>query len=77
LVDQAKALDKHYITTRYPNGFERGAPMDYYTRSEAERSVEYAKDIIHFCESLLAESGSGDDKAADGCDSDEGGASGN
>ena len=26
LVDVAKALDKHYILTRYPNGFERGAP---------------------------------------------------
>ncbi len=25
IVDRAKALDKHYIPTRYPNGFERGA----------------------------------------------------
>jgi len=77
LVDRAKALDKHYITTRYPNGFERGAPMDYYTRSEAERSIEHAECIIHFCESLLAESGSGDGQSAGGCASDEGDASGN
>lgn len=27
LVECAKSLDKHYIPTRYPNGFEQGAPM--------------------------------------------------
>jgi len=54
LVEQAKALDKHYITTRYPNGFERGAPLDYYTLAEAERSIEDAGAIIRFCEDLLA-----------------------
>jgi len=25
LIERAKTLDKHYIPTRYPNGFERGA----------------------------------------------------
>jgi HEPN domain-containing protein len=59
LVDRAKALDKHYIPTRYPNGFEQGAPLDYYTLSEAERSVEDAEYVIRFCEDLLAGSGSG------------------
>ena len=54
LVEQAKALDKHYIATRYPNGFERGAPMDYYTRPEAERSLQDAQAIIQFCEDILA-----------------------
>jgi HEPN domain-containing protein len=28
LLDRAKVLDRHYIPTRYPNGFERGAPTD-------------------------------------------------
>jgi len=37
LVDAAKELDKHYIPTRYPNGFERGAPVDFYTAAEAAR----------------------------------------
>jgi HEPN domain-containing protein len=32
LMDRARELDKHYILTRYPNGFEPGAPVDYYTR---------------------------------------------
>ncbi len=54
LVEQAKALDKHYIPARYPNGFEWGAPMDYYTRPEAERSIRGAQAIIRFCEDTLA-----------------------
>src|SRR5437763_1550333 len=36
LIDRSKKLDKHYIPTRYPNGFERGAPADFYTLAEAE-----------------------------------------
>src|SRR5437867_354338 len=27
LLDAARALDKHYIPTRYPNGFAQGAPV--------------------------------------------------
>jgi HEPN domain-containing protein len=39
LIERAKELDKHYIPTRYPNGFERGAPVDFYrTRKQAMRS---------------------------------------
>ena len=39
LIDRAKELDKHYIPTRYPNGFERGAPLDFRTRREAEEAL--------------------------------------
>lgn len=49
LVDRAKGLDKHYIPTRYPNGFERGAPADYYTRKEAEEAIANAEAIVQFC----------------------------
>ena len=49
LIDAAKELDKHYIPTRYPNGFERGAPVDFYTRGEAERAIAHAESIIEFC----------------------------
>lgn len=49
LVDLAKELDKHYIPTRYPNGFEQGAPVDYYTRPEADRAIEQAEAIVEFC----------------------------
>jgi HEPN domain-containing protein len=47
LIDRAKELDKHYIPTRYPNGFERGAPVDFYASKEAGDAN--AKAIIEFC----------------------------
>jgi len=49
LVDRAKELDKHYIPARYPNGFERGAPVDFYTRAEADRAIDNAEAILEFC----------------------------
>ena len=49
LIDRAKELDKHYIPTRYPNGFERGAPVDFYTRKEAEQAIANAEALIEFC----------------------------
>jgi len=53
LMDRARELDKHYIPTRYPNGFERGAPVDYYTRREADRAIENAEAIVEFCKNIL------------------------
>ncbi|MFQ5751921.1 MAG: HEPN domain-containing protein [bacterium] len=55
LLDKAKELDKHYIPTRYPNGFDLGAPLDYYTEKEAKRSIANARDILKFCEDILSE----------------------
>jgi HEPN domain-containing protein len=49
LIDSAKELDKHYIPTRYPNGFERGAPVDFYTLGEADRAIGHAEAIVEFC----------------------------
>src|SRR5262245_57231231 len=54
LMQRAKALDKHYIPTRYPNGFPSGAPMDYYTADDAARAIEDADAIIRYCEGVLA-----------------------
>ncbi len=53
LIERAKALDKHYIPTRYPNGFERGAPVDFYTRKEAEEAIKNAEAIIEFCRNQI------------------------
>lgn len=53
LLDAARALDRHYIPTRYPNGFDQGSPGDYYTRKEAEEAIEYARAIVEFCEGFL------------------------
>ncbi len=49
LIEAAKQLDKHYIPTRYPNGFERGAPVDFYTNEEAERAIAHAATILEWC----------------------------
>jgi HEPN domain-containing protein len=49
LLDRSKVLDKHYIQPRYPNGFDSGAPGDYYTREEAETAISNAEAIIEFC----------------------------
>jgi len=53
LLDVAKALDKHYIPTRYPNGFDSGAPGDYYTKTDAQQAIENAQQIIEFCEGCI------------------------
>jgi HEPN domain-containing protein len=59
LLDAARVLDKHYIPTRYPNGFDQGFPGDYYTRKEADEAIAYARQIIQFCEGLLRGQGAG------------------
>ncbi len=53
LVQAARRLDKHYIPTRYPNGFDLGAPKDYYTADEARQAVEDAERIYDFCQQSL------------------------
>ena len=53
LFNSAKKLDKHYIPSRYPNGFESGIPADYYTADEAQEAINNAERIIKFCEGIL------------------------
>jgi len=53
LLDRARALDKLYVTTRYPNGLPAGAPADYYTRAEAERALADAEAILAWCQREL------------------------
>ena len=54
LMEAALRLDKLYITTRYPNGFEKGSPGDFYTSSEAQEAIRYAEGILHFCEGYIS-----------------------
>jgi HEPN domain-containing protein len=53
LLDRARALDKLYIPTRYPNGLAGGAPADFYTRPEAERAIADAEAILAICRRML------------------------
>ena len=54
ILDAARALDKLFIPTRYPNGFATGAPVDYFTERDALESVAYAKSILTFCRARLS-----------------------
>ena len=49
LIRCAKTLDKHYIPTRYPNGFDSGAPTDFYTEQDAENAIACAEVLVDFC----------------------------
>jgi HEPN domain-containing protein len=49
LLDRARALDKHYIPSRYPNGFASGTPHDHYTAREADQAIADAGVILEFC----------------------------
>ena len=54
LLDRARALDKLYIPTRYPNGLAGGAPADFYTRAEAERAIADAEAVVALCRRVLS-----------------------
>ena len=48
-------LDRMYIPTRYPNGFEEGVPRDYFRASDADDALARARIIIAFCKGLWDE----------------------
>ena len=55
LIEAAMRLDKHYIPTRYPNGYDEGAPQDYYSMEDASQSIQDAEIIINYCKDNLIE----------------------
>jgi len=60
LIKSGMRLDKHYIPARYPNGFNSGAPREYYTDEDAKKSVEDAQHIYDFCFESFSQSRAGD-----------------
>lgn len=54
MLDRARALDKLYIPTRYPNGLAGGAPADFYTRAEGERAIGDAEAVLALCRRVLS-----------------------
>ena len=54
LLIAAKNLDKHYVTSRYPNGFASGAPEDYYIKKDAEEAVINAEGIFKYCKNQIS-----------------------
>jgi HEPN domain-containing protein len=49
LTDAARVLDKYYIPTRYPNGFDSGAPTDFFTEAESRQAIQLAEAILEYC----------------------------
>jgi HEPN domain-containing protein len=51
--EQAKRLDRFYITARYPNGLPGGSPFQLYSLSDLQSAVEDLTKIINFAEKFL------------------------
>jgi HEPN domain-containing protein len=49
LTDCGRILDRFYISTRYPNGFDYGKPADYYAAADSEQAISCAEAILRFC----------------------------
>lgn len=57
LTNCGRALDRFYIPARYPNGWDRGAPTEYYTREDADGAISCAERVLRFCDGVLARPG--------------------
>ena len=57
LITCAKSLDKHYIPARYPNGFDAGAPVDFYTKKDSDDAIPCAERLISFARSQIEQPG--------------------
>lgn len=48
LREPAIKLDRFYLQTRYPNGFDAGAPVDYFLESDSREAIAHAETILEF-----------------------------
>ncbi len=48
LLESAANLDKLYIPTRYPNGFDAGIPGEYYNRNDADEAIKRSEEILKY-----------------------------
>ena len=53
IVDMAREIDHHYINARYPDAYDIGAPMEFYTKNMAKNAIDYAEQIIKYIESEI------------------------
>jgi HEPN domain-containing protein len=54
LREAAIRLDRYYVQTRYPNGFDAGAPADYFLESDAREAITHAAAILEFVRHRLS-----------------------
>ena len=48
LEECARALERHYIPTRYPDAYPSGSPFEFYDQGEAERAISSAGRLLDF-----------------------------
>ena len=41
-----KTLDEYYVPTRYPNGLPDAIPHKFYVKEDAQKCVNYAKEVV-------------------------------
>lgn len=51
--EKARLLDLYSIPSRYPNGFAKGKPADYFTERRASEAIDAVREILRFCEGHL------------------------
>lgn len=51
--DAARRLDRHYVPSRYPNGFDSGAPKDYYSAKDSDEAIRDSEAILRWCDGLV------------------------
>ena len=49
-LNKAKALDKYYIPTRYPDAHPAGPAHRHYTATEAKEAIDLAREVLSYCE---------------------------
>lgn len=53
VLEAARQLDKVYLTSRYPNGFDSGAPADYFSETSSRELMSHARQVLEFCRSQI------------------------
>jgi HEPN domain-containing protein len=59
LIEQGRVLDNFYIPSRYPNSHPEGAPAEHYGPLQSGEAIQYARAIIEFTRSQMAEPANG------------------
>ncbi|MBI4638083.1 MAG: HEPN domain-containing protein [Candidatus Rokubacteria bacterium] len=53
LGEAAQQLDQFYVPTRYPNGLPGGVPAQVFSRAQAERALEDARQFVESAETIV------------------------
>jgi HEPN domain-containing protein len=54
LLRHAVNLDKLYIPARYPDSFDSGSPMDFFSADDAHEALSSAKKLIDYAKSAIS-----------------------